>query len=735
MTRGDGGLGSWTVVIGLSAFMVMSGLVARGGERKTEGWKGVRMWKGETGDFYAYDGVFYSFANESGQGIKLWTPPGGRTVRGVILHGNPGGGFGGDTRSKTRRRDIQEFAVRHDFAAAGVTGFPGTETYEKLAKHVVEALRQWGERGEHPELAHVPWIVTGGSNAGIFSFAMMCYAPERTICVTPNVGGVYRAEVTEAALRVPAWMHIGTLDELLSSGVENTEALFARWGGKDPLWTWEAEMKGHENGSADHVDMAYWDTLIGLRVPEDAKRGEGVALKSLDPASGWWVDQESWDHRITAVHAARGFERPEGPPGRWGWMPTEGLAGLYQATATRSRPLTLSIEGVSDGAGEGTSGVFLSSGESPVVDAGDTVRLKVTLKGLLRGVKEVSIRDQSGATLGVVKLETGGTFDLKVDGARRVYALYGYCEDGRGAPRVSAPLQVLVRDEALSAEVEKQMASASLAAVFRDRAESNRDWSRVKGEVPAAGQELPEGVLGAVRLTDAESKGLREPGARAGLGARPVRIDARHSADKDEKARVTVRAAYDAAGLYLLWEVEDTSFEGAEAWAGPGALDFHVASVSRAALKAAPAGPGMYAYAIQYSMLRGALQVQIPAAGPLTEPARLGVNYWDPWDPVRWEAGAEDGYGGTGVRIERAVAGEGKRVVEVFLPWALVGNPGFAEAPPAGSRLAAVLGYNPREAKRGGNLRWPWGADPWAVSAVRRPEVKVYGEIVLLEPR
>ena len=208
---------------------VVAGTIAMSKTDETPPTGQATVWEGRPGHWFGFDGAFYSFANQDGQGIKLWIPPGENPVRGVILHGNPGGGFGGDTRDKTRQRDLQEFAARHHFGVAGVTGFPGRQIYEELGRIVLETFAEWGRHGRHPELETVPFIATGGSNAGMFAFGMMCVAPERTIAITPNCGPVYIGAVTDAVLQVPAWMHIGTVDPLIPRGVEATEELFAKY--------------------------------------------------------------------------------------------------------------------------------------------------------------------------------------------------------------------------------------------------------------------------------------------------------------------------------------------------------------------------------------------------------------------------------------------------------------------------------------------------------------------------
>lgn len=152
------------------------------------------VWRSEAGDHLAFDGTWYSFyAGDGPQAFKLWTPPGPGPIRGLILFGNPGGDLSGDTRGKAYDRGLLEFAARHHCAVAGVTAFPGRRTLEELGPKILRGLTAMARHGRHPELETLPFLVTGSSNAGRFAYAMMCLAPERTIAITPNVGGYHEA--------------------------------------------------------------------------------------------------------------------------------------------------------------------------------------------------------------------------------------------------------------------------------------------------------------------------------------------------------------------------------------------------------------------------------------------------------------------------------------------------------------------------------------------------------------
>lgn len=655
-------------------------------------------WTNEHGDQLHYDGVFYSFRSADGvSAFKIWTPPQDEPIRGLILFGNPGGGFGGDTRDKTRQQDILTFAGRRGLAVGGVNGFPGRDTYATYGRHILNGLDAMAAHGAHSELATIPMIVTGGSNAGSFAYSMACFAPARTIGITPNVGGYFSTEPPAAALDVPMWIHIGALDPLSTTGVERTEELFRyAWQQGQPLWTWDAEMKGHENGSADHVDVAFWDAMLDARLPATP----GQPLRPLPFDEGWLADLRSWDHRITRIFPAT--ELPaDASPGRYGWIPNHGLARLYQATATRSRPLLLSLEQPSpENAGTGTSGVYLSAGLSTIVDPGDEVILRLDTVPLAFGVQTVEIWDVDGE-LGEVDFGNGeDRFAFTVDGAKRVYSLFAYARVerwGTVSERVSAPLQLIVRDPAVSARIRTQLAAESFPALLPRVARAPQAIDPALTPLPAAH------TLNATWLANAPGDPLSSDlwaGAPAPVIATPE-VD-------DPVVRLATQARWSASGLHLRFRVTDPEWSPATASLFD-TIDFHLATTDPARL--AVYDPGHYVMPAVYSLLRGAVQMQIPV-GEAELTGDLFVNYWTPWDPQRATLRAAENFADTGIRTRITASAADTREVTLFLPWHAVGLPGLTTAPPADTRLSFCLLYT--DEASGQKIAWPRGLNPWA---------------------
>ncbi|MGF1483352.1 MAG: hypothetical protein ACFBZ8_03190 [Opitutales bacterium] len=680
-----------------------------------------------------FDGVYYSYAHPEGQGIKIWVPPGDARIRGVILAGNPGYGLGGDLRNLTRARHLLEFAARHDFAVGGVTGFDARRTYETLGQRVLEAFTAWGQYGTHPELEHTPFVFTGSSNAGMFAFAMMLLVPERTICITSNVGPYYKGLIDDRARGVPALMHIGTSDPFLADGVKDTETLFLEHAPRNALWAWDAEMKGHEIGDTKHVDMAYWQEVIQQRVPDNypGSREEPVELKTLDPAQGWLANNRTWDYAMTDIFPANELEAPGASREHCSWLPSEGMARLYQSIASRTRQLTIAFveDNVSGGGAE--TGVLLSSGGNQLMVQGEVVTLSVELAPLLWGVETVEFFDRD-RKLGEIELKETKTFSFTLED-QAVYALHARAKQevfGRDAQVLSNPLLMVVRKPGFADVYAAQLRKVDWLKNHPRRVLNPVELPRIRGEASfdkaatllAAPVDEPMGAALRTHDLDGETwQTLRKK-------ARPTIIDRTHELGADPtQANVRVFAGYARQGLFLLFDIENDP----KAEALDGRLDFHLASVGLPELMASEGSPEFYANAARDHLLRHALQMAFDVEKPS---GPVDLNYWDPFDWNPLKLNANDKFGGTGLIVLRQAKTRSTCSVALCVPWSMVGNPGFSEMPPAGSSLVTVLGYTP--ADQTVRLRWPHARDPWNAKPFHGPEEAppVFGHILLTAP-
>jgi hypothetical protein len=690
-----------------------------------------------------YDGTYYDFRAANGiQMIKMWVPPDAEPLRGVLFHGNPGGY--GDTRDIPRDERLQEFAARHDFAIMGVTSFPGRRIYPELAEVIVRAMDDWAKLGHHPEIANLPMIARGSSNAGVTAYSLACYVPERMICFTPNVGPAYNPPVPpEKALQVPALLHVGPEDPFFPDGVANTRELFANARPRGARWAWTAEKgKGHAIGHIDDVDMKFYETCIELRLPPDADPREGpVELRDLPEQEGWLVDMSSWDSGLTRIAP---YGDCEGERESAGWVPTRDIAFLYRSVATYDNPLSVSVRDLGPVDNPQAEGVMLRSVGGNVVEPGRRVALECDPDGF-PGWTRIEFYD-GAEKLGEAHRGEEPAIEFVVQPEPTVYALtvLAYGEDG--TLRTAAPTHFLVRDPEVRAALAAQR-SAHRKLLPRPPRPPYGSSATGSAAESASAADATDQVLLAYGLSAEQEKQFAADGRMSPFWAGfngshdhvvlnvtdhlAERGEAWESAEAEGDAEVAVRAARSRAGLYLLFEVAD------DEWAAPvellDSLDFHLARQSSKEIwEADPAEA--FVKRESWALVLSGNQHQVNLGTNDRPPTKVFRNYPDPWDVARAEddfAAARERYG---IVLDLETTGPHTKAVEWFIPWEYVGHGGPMGEPPTGRRLGLSLGYNDHDPTRHpanefDRLRWNHGLDPWWQAADDGPNPSPWGDL------
>ena len=152
--------------------------------------------------------------------FRFWLPAGTDICRGVLIL-MPGSN--GDGRPMVKEIFWQDFARRHQLALVGCyfKDHPhenmNIEDYCRASAGsgaaLLEALRQFSEQSQHPEVATASLLLWGHSAGGQFNYEFTCWQPERVLAFVVNKGGYYFTPLASAtAQHVPGIFFIGAND-------------------------------------------------------------------------------------------------------------------------------------------------------------------------------------------------------------------------------------------------------------------------------------------------------------------------------------------------------------------------------------------------------------------------------------------------------------------------------------------------------------------------------------------
>ncbi len=277
--------------------------------------------------------------NFSKAAFRLWLPDDSATIRGVAILVP---GLEGDGRPMADDSFWQEFARRQNFAlvACFLKGRPNYKSayyhaHDGTGKALLDALKTFAGQARHPELENAPLILWGHSAGGQFNYEFACWKPQRVIAFIVNKGGYYAAKSSPETRHVPAILFAGEKDTELR--VRNIKALFDVNRRQGALWALAIEPNaGHEPGRTRDVALAFFETIIPLRLPVSSASASTssapVAIKELKEDAGWLGDLKTSEIRAASQMAGKSKDG-------CAWMPDEAMSGQWQAFV-KGEPLT-----------------------------------------------------------------------------------------------------------------------------------------------------------------------------------------------------------------------------------------------------------------------------------------------------------------------------------------------------------------------------------------------------------
>ncbi len=685
----------------------------------------VEIAKAHDGGEIRYDGICYDYRDAKAQkGIKLWLPPIDEPIRAILFFGNPGSG--GDTRDKALNRTWQDWAAQRQLGIAGVTWFRGGEIYHKTGKNILAVFNSWAELGHHPELADIPFIPRGSSNAGMTAYGLSCYVPERIVCFTSNVGARYNPFMpSEKALQIPALQHIGPVDRFMPLGLKDTAELYQRIRPFNSLWAWDAEEgKGHQDFSQLHIDLAFYSEILDRRLPQ-----AGADIQTVQYDEAWLADTSTWANRWPPrpCHIAS-FKDYKGNKDTAVWLAGEATAKAYQAAASYHKRIQLTIDDlVTVGPADGQWNI--NDADLPTVNPDEEIVLRIKPLQKNRMINWSKIEFFNGSQL-IGTVTQGNEPVLKTKALpgkiEQVFTVIAY-DDESGAEYVANPFGVVVRNKSMSDRIGEQMQTYH-QAIAAPSVPHGTALDKL------ASIETGNDKLIAHALNEQQSAELIQSDSLPGFWqdvpvtslAQITRHDhsvGRDKAKKPQDIGVEMRAVYCRAGLGLLCLVTDDDlnvkdgFDWHCSWQDPrefskkSVLENYITGERDLLLEAVQ-------YHASFEQAGGTLIRNIPRGGLL----HLGDR----------KQTLQEAFEQEGIKITFQNWSDGRQAVQWFLPWSAVGIPAQREQPVAGTHLALVLGVNDHdEQDDNSSLRWPHARDPWHNHDFDHPHPQVWGSLVL----
>jgi len=289
-----------------------------------------------------------------------------------------------------------------------------------------------------------------------------------------------------------------------------------------------------------------------------------------------------------------------------------------------------------------------------------------------------------------------------------------------GVVRASGPFYVFVRDPRLPLESRPEVSAKALTSPAVARA------AAPTGQSPASAGP----VLVAPGLTAAQERlfgsGKGTVSAFWEQISPALHLTQAQNADEGTKfsivttadARMTLKAAHTARGLYFYVEVTDNCFMECDPgrYYSTDAVDILLDSKPSAVITDAANERQLICQGWGLSLTTKQIHV---AFGNRTLPPFFLRNYADPWDFTQHRATFAEARKRFGIEIRFAKLSKLVRVQEWFLPWAEVGADGLPGEPAIGTKLAFAAGYNDMDPGQTSEkkLRLIGGTSPWKCGA------------------
>ena len=267
----------------------------------------------------------------------LWIPKTAQKLRGIVVHqhgcGDPAGQGGA-----TAADDLQWRALARKWNCALLgTSYKGVDQNCSVwadprrgsQKRFHEALKEFANWAERPEIETIPWCLWGHSGGGWWCSWMAALEPEKVVALWMRSGTAYGGkealgeyiEPKQGMYAIPMMTNPGIQekdDDRFKETYFQCLAMFDHWRKKGAMIGLAIDPKStHDCGGSRYLAIPFFDACLGLRLPERYN----LALKPMPSSQVWLGDRDT-----SNVEVAKGSSLDLS---RSIWLPNEKVAKAW----------------------------------------------------------------------------------------------------------------------------------------------------------------------------------------------------------------------------------------------------------------------------------------------------------------------------------------------------------------------------------------------------------------------
>lgn len=236
-----------------------------------------------------YDINYSSGTNYETAGFRYWAPKTDIGYRALLVIVP---GYNSDGRNAVNDTIWQTFACENKLAvvACYFKDYKNPDIFYREASKgsgnaLLDAINQFAEISNHPEILKIPFIMYGESAGGQFNYEFACWKPERVLTFVVNKGGYYHtAFAPEATRKTPAIFFIGENDLFYRKDI--IQGIYSMNRKLGAYWTLIAEKDiGHDCKVSKPLAIKYFENIIPLRLTSSNKLAD---LNEIEYYLGNW---------------------------------------------------------------------------------------------------------------------------------------------------------------------------------------------------------------------------------------------------------------------------------------------------------------------------------------------------------------------------------------------------------------------------------------------------------------